>query len=74
MKTFKGRVWGWLYADGLCRDMEKEGESGFLKVWGGGEDSGLINLGGSTPTPLPQAAARDRGKGMGGEGVLSRNG
>lgn len=59
MKTFKGRAWGWLYADGLCRDMEKEGESGFLKVWGGGEDSGLINLCGSTPTPLPQAAARD---------------
>ena len=54
MKTFKGRAWGWLYADGLFRDMEKEGESGFLKVWGGGEDPGLINLGGSTPTPCPR--------------------
>ena len=59
MKTFKGRAWGWLYADGLCRDMEKEGETGFLKVWEGGEDSGLINLAGSTPLPPPQAAARD---------------
>lgn len=56
MKTFKGRAWGWLYADGFFRDMEKEGESGFLKVWEGGEDSSLINLAGSTPHPHPAPA------------------
>lgn len=60
MKTFKGRAWGWLYADGLCRDMEKEGESGFLKVWEGGEDSGLINLAGSTTPPHPRPRPRQQ--------------
>lgn len=60
MKTFKGRAWGWLYADGLCRDMEKEGESGFLKVWEGGEDSGLINLAGSTTPPRPRPRPRQQ--------------
>lgn len=24
MKTFKGKAQGWFYADGLCRDVEKE--------------------------------------------------
>lgn len=65
MKTFKGRAWGWLYADGFFRDMEKEGESGFLKVWEGGEDSSLINLAGSShpicPRPRQQPGTEEKG-------------